>query len=225
VGNNDNTPMTDVDGITGAGPIWHYLVEAAIKQGYVKRNKITPPEGLQQVRKCLNTDCSQAELIYEEPGRQWYSDLDTGHFCLEDFFIKTIDAAENQKMAKLFHFKDFSINWCLPAEQAGAPSGADEGTRRDVRSYVSTAGDNTAAGALEILSPSPNETFYLRRDIPVELQQIILRANQEAEWFMDRDRVGYGKNIFIQPMIGKHIILARQNEKEDAVSIEILQID
>ena len=212
VGNNDNTPMTDVDGITGAGPIWHHVVEAAIEQGYVKKTKIPPPEGLRQVRKCLKDDCSQAELIYQEPSRKWFSDLDTGHYCLEDFFIKTIDAAEIQKMAKLFDFKDFLITWCN-----------NEGEDRDPRLQqgVSTS--------FQILSPSPNETFYLRRDVPLDLQQIILRANQEAEWFMDGDgaspersrRVGYGKNIFIQPIIGKHTITAKSPEEQRSVSFSI----
>ena len=179
VGNNDNTPMSDVDGITGAGPIWHRVVEAAIKAGYVSTaHSPTPPEGLIQEQKCLDVDCRQAELIFQEPGRQWRSHLTSGHFCLEDFFIQDIDAAEITKVAKLFDFEDFSINWC----------------DREI----------IEVDTLDILKPQENEIFYLREDIPVELQQIILKSTEEGEWTLDGVRVGYGKIFFIQPVLGSH---------------------
>jgi membrane peptidoglycan carboxypeptidase len=42
VGNNDHTPMINVDGITGAGPIWHDYMEYALKSLPVK-DFVQPP--------------------------------------------------------------------------------------------------------------------------------------------------------------------------------------
>jgi len=46
VGNADNTPMVDVIGITGAGPIWHDFMETALKPLPVE--PFLPPPGLVQ---------------------------------------------------------------------------------------------------------------------------------------------------------------------------------
>src|SRR5690606_26382378 len=112
VGNNDNSPMIDVDGITGAGPIWHRLVEFAIQQGYVDSSPLRTPNSELLTPKCLNKDCSRTELIYQQEDQKWYSDLESGHYCLEDFYIQTVEPAEITKVAKLFDFKDFQITWC-----------------------------------------------------------------------------------------------------------------
>jgi len=214
VGNNDNSPMIDVDGITGAGPIWHRITEFAIAQGYVRPSMLHRPSSLSQAEKCLDLTCSRKELVYQEEGQQWYSDLEAGHYCLEDFYIQDIKPAEITKIAKLFDFKDFTIEWC--GKQNGVRS--SEFGERDYQLP-------TTNSELSILKPSPNETFYIRQDIPLQLQQIILKANQEVEWYVDGKRVGYGENIFIQPIIGKHTIVAKQNEKEDSVSIEVLSFE
>ncbi len=48
VGNADNTPMVDVIGITGAGPIWHDFMESALKP--IPVEQFTPPPGLVEER-------------------------------------------------------------------------------------------------------------------------------------------------------------------------------
>lgn len=208
VGNNDNSPMVDVDGITGAGPIWHRMVEAVIEAGYVLKNsQPEAPNDLVQFAKCLNIPCSRTELIYQEPDREWFSDLEAGHYCLEDFFIRDIEEGEIVKMAKLFDFADFSISWCL-TEAGRQPSDADQKP-------------HTSDQQLSILKPQANEIFYIRRDIPLELQEIILKANKEVEWYLNEDRVGYDEILFIQPTIGKQQIKAKTLGAEETVEIEV----
>ncbi|MCB0384751.1 MAG: hypothetical protein KDD43_05100, partial [Bdellovibrionales bacterium] len=215
VGNNDNSPMVDVDGVTGAGPIWHRSVEAAIDLGYVRGLEITPPEGedgvprLELRKKCLNASCSRTELIYQEPDRTWYSDLESGHYCLEDFFIQDINPAEISKMAKLFDFEDFSITWCS--------SGEDSVLRQRSR----RGNETSPSQGLQILKPTPNEVFYIRQDIPLELQEIILEANQDVEWTLNSIGVGYGKIIFIQPEIGSHTLEAKNGVEVRKVQFEV----
>lgn len=61
VGNADNEAMQDITGVTGAAPIWHDVMEAALK-GRVAR-EFTRPEGLVDVEICAlsgqlpNADC------------------------------------------------------------------------------------------------------------------------------------------------------------------------
>ena len=102
--------------------------------------------------------------------------------------MQDIEEEEIVKMAKLFDFKDFEIKWC-----------------QNSKFEIQNSDD------LIILKPQPNEIFYIREDIPLELQEIILKANQEANWCItpldeegqprmneENCGVGYNKIIFIQ---------------------------
>jgi penicillin-binding protein 1C len=236
VGNNDNSSMIDVDGITGAGPIWHRLTEFAIQQGYVSANTPyngvvgtgrdlslpgnMPGGGMIQTSKCLNKDCSRTELIYAEPDRIWYSDLESGHYCLEDFYIQDIKPAEITKVAQLFDFEDFTIEWCGGERSVGS-------VRKVGIVGLDPKDPNNPSlpNDLTILKPTPNETFYIRQDMPLELQQIILKANQAVDWYQNDVKVGSGKNIFIQPILGKHTITAKNGEMESLISISILEME
>ncbi|MDB5075077.1 MAG: penicillin-binding protein family, partial [Chloroflexi bacterium] len=53
VGNADNTPMRDVTGISGAAPIWHDFMEAALRQ--VAARDFTRPSGLVDEAICPRT--------------------------------------------------------------------------------------------------------------------------------------------------------------------------
>ncbi|HEX7259632.1 MAG TPA: PBP1A family penicillin-binding protein [Candidatus Saccharimonadia bacterium] len=50
VGNNDHSPMLNVDGITGAAPIWHDYMEMALADSPVEQ--FTPPSGLAFTKVC-----------------------------------------------------------------------------------------------------------------------------------------------------------------------------
>lgn len=212
VGNNDNSPMIDVDGITGAGPIWNRSVEAAIDLGYVSQaGKVVKPflreMNLVQTEKCLNASCSHSDLIYQNPDQEWYSLLEEGHFCLEDFFIQGIDTTEITKIAKLFDFKDFSIERCRESGVRGL-----EKEQKKSELSGSSSEFPTPSSQLQIFKPQPNETFYLQSGVPLELQEIILKSNQDVEWTLNQVGVGYGKIIFIQPTLGKHTLQAKKGE-------------
>ncbi len=57
VGNNDNTPMSYVaSGITGASPIWHDLMNLALKKYPPNQpNWLQPPPGIQTISVCLDS--------------------------------------------------------------------------------------------------------------------------------------------------------------------------
>jgi membrane peptidoglycan carboxypeptidase len=53
VGNADNTPMKDVSGITGAGPIWHDFMAAALRDS--EPQPFPRPDGLVRVEVCADS--------------------------------------------------------------------------------------------------------------------------------------------------------------------------
>jgi len=183
VGNNDSSSMVDVSGITGAAPIWHRIVESAIQMGYVDSNEIITPDALNRYEKCISTSCSQKEVIYQSTSKEWLSDLISGEFCLEDFYIQNIETEEIQKISKLFDFKDFIIKWC-------------EGSEKEYE----TVDDP------EIIKPQTGEIFYIKKDIPIELQQIIIKANMPVEWVINNQEYELTDTIFIEPTEEKYSV-------------------
>jgi membrane carboxypeptidase/penicillin-binding protein PbpC len=78
VGNNDNTPMTDLSSSRGAGPIWHNVMERIYNEGHAERllgelvDDFPRPPGFTQVEVCaisgqLPTEhCPRASALFIE---------------------------------------------------------------------------------------------------------------------------------------------------------------
>ena len=80
VGNADNTPMRDVSGITGAGPIWHDFMTEVLRAEPAQ--PFPKPNGLTQVEVCADSGLlpggpgpRQARAAAAPPGRSVNSDL------------------------------------------------------------------------------------------------------------------------------------------------------
>jgi membrane peptidoglycan carboxypeptidase len=67
VGNADNTPMQDVSGITGAGPIWHDFMTAALRN--TPPSEFVRPEGLVRVEVCADSGLLPLRAGEWESGR------------------------------------------------------------------------------------------------------------------------------------------------------------
>jgi 1A family penicillin-binding protein len=76
VGNTDNTPMKDVQGVAGAGQIWHDFMAGALAGTPVSQFK--PPQGVQQVEVCAlsgmlpTTDCRENTLPIHGIRQDWF---------------------------------------------------------------------------------------------------------------------------------------------------------
>ncbi len=57
-GNNNNTPMNDIDGITGAAPIWYHSMIAAEEMSNSSKKPFPVPTGVHQMRYCDYGLCS-----------------------------------------------------------------------------------------------------------------------------------------------------------------------
>jgi membrane carboxypeptidase/penicillin-binding protein PbpC len=73
VWNNDNTPMIWVTGITGAGYVWHQIVEEAIRRGYISDRELRLPLALEMAPYCLDSQCYRQENVYQKKGTKYFS--------------------------------------------------------------------------------------------------------------------------------------------------------
>lgn len=179
VGNNDGSSMIDVTGVTGAAPIWHRVVEAAIQQGYVEKTQVDPPSSLKKTLKNLNKSGSQQEVIWQTDEKVWQSDLIEGKFCLEDFYIQNIEPEAIEKIAKLFDFKSFSIEKCTTGE-------------------LLVDSENKSSQPT-IVKPKNNEVFYIKKEIPIELQKIIIKSTEPVVWKINEESYEKTDVIFLVP--------------------------
>jgi 1A family penicillin-binding protein len=76
VGNTDNTPMKDVQGVAGAGQIWHDFMAGALANTPVSQFK--PPQGVQQAEVCAlsamlpTTECRENALPIHGIRQDWF---------------------------------------------------------------------------------------------------------------------------------------------------------
>jgi len=170
VGNADFTPMVNLSGVAGAGPIWHDFMREALKgkpeSQFVRppglaRAEVCVPSGLLPVPACPRT---RAELFLEGTApRQpdnlyqafsidartgWLADANTPlEFVTEDVFLVLPPQAQE---------------W---ARQNGIP-----------QPPVSNLQSQTSNVKLQIISPDPNTVYQISPRLPRAAQQIPLRA-------------------------------------------------
>ena len=76
VGNTDNTPMKDVQGVAGAGQIWHDFMSGAL--GGTPASPFKAPQGVQQAEVCAlsgmlpTTDCRENTLPVHGIRQDWF---------------------------------------------------------------------------------------------------------------------------------------------------------
>lgn len=174
VGNADNSPMYKITGVSGAGPIWHDFMRAALA-GRPEQSFVEPP-GLTSVEVCAlsgllpsprapcphrvtelfiaGTEPTETDNLYQ------LFKIDAATGLLTDASTPT-----NRIVEKVFLvLPPEAESW---ARQAGIPRPpADEGA--GVR--------GSGPGIIAITSPDPQTVYHLTPLIPAESQQIRITA-------------------------------------------------
>ncbi len=101
LGNNDNSSMQGVTGITGAGYIWHQIIEKAITLGYITEQKIPVPQEVVRTSYCLDTACFRKEMIFTQQGSEFASRLTEWVYAEQDIFEK-LSSYEQEKLQDLW---------------------------------------------------------------------------------------------------------------------------
>ncbi len=175
VGNANNEPMYKISGITGAGPIWHDFMEAALRDRPARA--FERPGGLVEVEVCetsglLPTDyCPRRRMELFLAGTEPIRDDDSYQMLEIDSLTGLLwsDSCRGSRIQKVFRV--------LPpdAQEWGRKQGIPEPPR------INCAGLQIADLALQnaaliVTNPAPNSTFALSLQLPSELQQIEISA-------------------------------------------------
>jgi penicillin-binding protein 1C len=174
VGNADNTPMVDVTGISGAGPIWHHFMrEVLLGQPELEFDR---PDDLVQAEICalsglLPTNaCELTRVEWFLPGTvpAEYDDL---------YQMYTIDRRSGALADETTPPEDRveRVFLVLPEEAQ------DWGRRNGIRQPPTGAVINVNRDDdLRVLSPDPYTIFQISPVTPIETQRVRLRAAAPA---------------------------------------------
>jgi 1A family penicillin-binding protein len=178
VGNADNSPMVDVSGIDGAAPIWHSLMEEALKGK--PQPSFAQPLGMVQVEVCADSGVLPSAYCPHRR-REWFiAGHEPGNVCNMHRLVRvdrrsgglaTTDAPPQHVTEKVAMF--------LPPE-ASEWAHEQEGTS-SIRFIITPLGEQGSTSpqiqpGVVLTHPDHNATYRLVRTVPAETQRIEVRA-------------------------------------------------
>jgi len=176
VGNADNTPMVNISGVSGAGPIWHQFMRTVLRGQ--PELEFERPEGLVQVEICaLSGKLPTPDCPYTR--REW--------------FIKGTEPTEYDT---IYHRVTVDVLTGLPADESTPPERraerlfldlppqAHDWARREGLPLLPDAfaqaapehGENGERSVLTIVAPDAQTIYRLDAALPREAQQIRIAA-------------------------------------------------
>ncbi len=211
VGNADNSPMREVTGISGAGPIWHdFMREALLGQ---PRLDFPRPDGLIQVEVCALSGLLPTEACLRRV-REWFipGTEPTAYDTIHQVF--TIDRrtglladettppeARTQQVFLVLpqEARDWAARQGIPAPPGPALTAPDE--------HI----------GLRLLEPDPYTTFRLSPLLPPEAQRLRLTAGvspgtQRVTYLLDGQPIGTAEAapwvVWWPLQLGQHELVA-----------------
>jgi membrane peptidoglycan carboxypeptidase len=189
VGNADSSPMTRISGATGAAPIWHDFMEAALRDRPVR--DFDQPEGLTRQAICpisgklTGSHCPHPRLEWFIPGTEPTESCDqhiavaldrhtgqpaTANTPTEQVITRTIwlPPPELREWAR----EQGIVNW-----QTGKLVNWDpDNLGTDLSIYQSTNSQSTNLPTLRLTSPDPYAVFVISPHLPENYQRLEVKA-------------------------------------------------
>lgn len=232
VGNANNDPMKGTSGVTGAGPIFHEVMEEAMK--YIDKKSFKKPEGLSDRTICRlsgklptpfctdrltehfisGTEPHETDDMYVQIAIDSRNGLRAGNMCPEKFTVNkifTVFPQETRKWAR--------ENGYLQAPDSYSPFCPAPITKKD-----------SSKAPVLITRPSPNASYLLDPLIPDESEMIVFEAATEQgleklSWFVNGVKVGEGGKPNYRykwrPSVGEFEVSAGTGASRRSVRIEI----
>jgi len=234
VGNADNTPMKGTSGITGAGPIFHDVMEAALRglppqefprlQGITEREicrlsgKLPSPSCPHTMREFFvaGTEPTERDDMYQTVLVDRRNGLHAGTGCTAQYTeqrVFTVFPLEVRRWAREHGYREPPAEYSplcpgspMPSAQGGAPE-------------------------LVIMKPQAGDSFLLDPLIPDGDELLTLEARssvdiRELEWLVDGRILGKATppnfRMRWRPVPGAHRIEARTLDTADVVRILVL---
>lgn len=238
VGNANNSPMRGTSGVTGAGPIFHDVMEVAmnglpissfarpagITEGTICRlsGKLPTSECPQTLHEYFveGTEPKDQDTIYQEHAIDVRNGLLAGEDCPPQFVQKrifTLFPPEVRPWARDNGYLEPPFT-ASPLCNAGAES-----------SEASSVED-----VLVIMQPQPGDSILLDPLVPDEYENMIFEARAARsvttiEWFVDGVSLGTADapdfRKLWKPEPGMHRVEARQGTEKVTVNIEVVKPD
>ncbi|MCB9460784.1 MAG: transglycosylase domain-containing protein [Anaerolineaceae bacterium] len=190
VGNADNTPMVEVTGISGAGPIYHHFMrQVLLGQPELDFQR---PDGLTRTTVCSlsgmlpTVNCPHTQVEWFIPGTEpteedtFYQVFDIGR---QTGLLATEDTPAEDIVQQTF----------IVLPQEARDWGVRNGLRQPPLGAIVSAPDDE--DALRLLEPDPYTVFELSPIVPIQTQRLRLtvgvpEGTQQVTYYMDDVAIG-----------------------------------
>jgi 1A family penicillin-binding protein len=181
VGNADNTPMYQITGITGAGPIWHDFMQAAEKGKPIQDFK--RPPGLVDVQVCDSSgllptpDCPRVrdEIFIDGTQPTRYDDTYRSIAIDEATGLLWAEGCRGPRIERVYHIlPPDALDWGRQQGIAQPPTLDCRGQVANVNNAPSST--TTPSAPLVLTNPLPNSTFLISGQLPLDGQRIEISA-------------------------------------------------
>lgn len=190
VGNADNTPMVGVSGVTGAGPIWHDVMEMAHKNLPIDR--FAQPPGLVRAEVCVDSGLLPTEWCTRRRSELFIAGSEPAEF---DAVYRPVvvdacagglagaDVAPSCRAERVFRVYPTELQeWARANGIEQPPAGRNllagssvQDSTASVQDAQLVAGSQPPA-ALTLTSPDPNAVYRLVEALPQDQQRVRLAA-------------------------------------------------
>ncbi|MBN2306888.1 penicillin-binding protein 1C [Candidatus Peregrinibacteria bacterium] len=229
VGNADNTPMRGTSGITGAGPIFHDTMIAAMSSQ--PHTLFKRPENIIEKEICQLSGKLPTEYCPHKMKEWFIRGTEPNEY--DDMYVPIELDTRNSLLAGQDCPKEFTeeeVYVIFPPElktwarENGWPQPPTE------YSPLCLPNEEIKGTWLTIENPNTGETFLLDPMIPDENEKIILTASasddvEEIEWFIDGRSIGKALppsfRMEWQPETGLHRISAIGNYEKSTISVKV----
>jgi len=221
VGNFDRTPLRDSSGVTGAGPIFHDVMLAAVERARGtlpigdRTPILAPPDDLRHVELCAESGMTPTDACLTRVS-EWVPAGTVPETCT---WHRTTDAGVVTAWPEAFRAWAKSVGRLGSATVAAAS--ADSTPRAASLSRAATV-DSTA---LAIATPLGGAVYLLDSSLRPEFQALTLRARGGAsghrEWFVDGAPIGSvsGDDTLKWPLArGAHDVEVRDDAGHAAIT-------
>ena len=235
VGNADNTPMKGTSGITGAGPIFHDVMEVAMAGLPVR--EFARPAGTTEQTICRLSGKLPSSLCPQTINEYFLAGTEPKE--IDDLYVELpIDMRNSRKATddcppKFVRNEVFTIfppelrQWAREHGYTEPPSAYS-----DLCGDVPTSDFSQSDDQLTITEPQPHAEYLLDPLVPDESEQIWLEARapqsiQTVEWSVDGQVIGSAAapdfRLAWPPQPGRHRIAAKTGTAQATVEIQVLK--
>jgi 1A family penicillin-binding protein len=170
-GNADNSPMQQVSGVTGAGPMWHDFMETVLAGRPVR--EFEEPEGMVRVEICSLSGVRPNSTCPHRRQEIFIAGTEPAHVC------------------DMHQAMDPGVGSAPQVSALLSPELADSGTgagwpEAPPESRGPAPGAGSAAEPLAVTSPDPNSVYRLDPVQPAESQRIALAARSSGGMAFER---------------------------------------